>query len=619
MQAVADGRDGLLAQAQAHAMAGRLEDADHCCKQYLRLHPNDASALHLAATIARSRGRVAEAIDLLVEAIAQEPHEARHLAALGSSYHALGRRDDALETLKWAESLAPDDSTIQFDIALIEHDSSASGEAACRFRKVLAKDPGHVPAHVLLGQIDASLGKDASARAAASRVQALNSNLPAAHRYVFESMLKHNPTAAVGYLRQALDRLVLTAPDPSAVVGLCRLAYFSLSVAGYWNEATAFLSYFRIFRERWWWQIRQAGISRLAFGPSFIPHRFGETGYYLGAVVKAKILGWFPDIGMMLPAHAEGGANPAYFDYWRQWFTIGDASAIASAPTYHIGIEQDDRGAFYGLHSFWHLLERAWAGEQRPPLLTVSDQHRDIGVAKLRKLGVPDGAWTVVLHVRESTYVEATGRRDGHNAHRNANVLDYLEAVREITSRGGWVLRIGHRGTRALPAMERVVDVAHAGSSPEFDVFLLGTCRFFLGDSSGPVLVATTFGRPIVAANFEMGCGAFQPTDLYLPKLYRDARTQEVLSFRRSLAPPLFRVADAGILERNGVEVVDNSASEIADMAREMLDRLDRGPIYSPEEDALQRRLHELFPAGAIAPTARVGRAFLHAHRHLLD
>lgn len=237
----------------------------------------------------------------------------------------------------------------------------------------------------------------------------------------------------------------------------------------------------------------------------------------------------------------------------------------------------------------------------------------------MRKLGVPDDAWFVTLHVREGSYLAAHGSPDAHNTHRNSNVLDYLEAVQEITARGGWVLRIGHPNTRPIPKMARVIDVAHIDTCSEFDIFLLGTCRFFLGDSSGPVVVASTFGRPAVAANFEMGGGPFQASDLYIPKLYRSLSVKSVLSFERSLAPSLFRPHDAALLAREGVEVIDSSPDEIADLTREMLDRFEGKCAYSPEDDASQDQIFRLFPEGAVRPNSRMGREFLRTYRHLLD
>jgi putative glycosyltransferase (TIGR04372 family) len=619
-------RASLLTQAQALADAGNLQDADHACRKILHQHPNDAAALHLAGVLAHRRGSATEALDLLRAAIEQEPLEARHLIALAFTFHSLGRLDESMGALERAETLAPADASIQLELGLIEQRKGAVALAARRFRKVLAVEPTHVPAQVLLGRINASTGDNASARVLASHLRALDPGRPEALLFVFDAMLLEDPAAAADYLSRALSKLA--APIPSVGMALCRVAFGELVGRGHWSDGNKLLANFRVFREAWWQEVRRSRVSSLVIGPRFIPYRIGEVASHLGNLVKAKLLGWFPDIEMVLPVPANGGANPAYLEYWRPWFTFLETPGLADdvalrTPSYEIVFERDGNGQFYGQHDMEHVTERAWLAEGRPPLLSVTEQHRELGYAKLRSLGVPADAWFVVLHVREGAYMtaasEAHGRTDDHNAHRNSNILDYLEAAQQITARGGWVLRIGHVGTRPLPAMERVIDVAHTGTTPEFDVFLLGTCRFFLGDSSGPVVVATTFKRPVVAANFEMGGAPSQAGDLYVPKLYRDLRSKDLISLKRALAPPLFRPHDARLLAREGVEAVDSSSSEIADLTREMLNRLDGKETYSAQDDALQGLVHGLFPPGATLPNSRIGKAFLQAHRDLLD
>jgi putative glycosyltransferase (TIGR04372 family) len=617
-----DDRASLLAQAQSLFDAGDLERADDRCRTMLDRYPRDASALHLAAVIAQRRQEFVRASDLLSEAIEQEPMEARHLFAMASVLHALGRDEESFETLEWAEVLEPNDPGIQFSLGMFDQQGGATESAARRFRKVLAIDPENAPSLTALGKIYASSAATTAAHAYAMRIAALPPEHPAAFEFVFETTLAKNPAAATRYLTNALHRYVASTADVDAAIALCWSAHTSLSSLGLWTEAFQVINAYGIFREAWWRQILQSTDPALVVGPRYLPHRIGELGANLVAIAKARILGWFPDIELLLPVPAQGGANPAYLEYWRPWFTFlqtpGPADEVAR-PGYGVRIERDGTGRYHDIGDFGQVVENAWAASGRPPLLTVTTQHRNLGQALLREWGVPSDAWFVVLHVRDSAYMAALNVTDKHNDHRNSNILDYLEAVRLITDRGGWVLRIGHARTRPLPDMERVIDVAHRKAPPELDVFLLGTCRFFLGDTSGPYIVATTFGRPVVAANFQIGLAPCQPHDLYIPKLYRDTRSSELVSFRRSLAPPLFRPIHLGVLAAEHVEPVDNSPQEIADLTRQMLDWLDGGEIRDPADDIAQDLAHRHLPEGAIRPNARMGKEFLRAYRHLLD
>ena len=148
---------------------------------------------------------------------------------------------------------------------------------------------------------------------------------------------------------------------------------------------------------------------------------------------------------------------------------------------------------------------------------------------------------------------------------------------------------------------------------------MLGTCEFFLGDTSGPACVAASFGRSLVTANFQIGYAPWQLSDLYTPKLYRDSSTGKLISFKASLTPPLFRSCNNTTLAHVGIEVVDNTAHEIADLTAEMLERLDGTLVYSANDDLLQSRINGLFPSGTAIPNSRIGKTFLQTYQGLLD
>lgn len=100
--------------------------------------------------------------------------------------------------------------------------------------------------------------------------------------------------------------------------------------------------------------------------------------------------------------------------------------------------------------------------------------------AKRERMGLPRDAWFVCLHVREGGY-----KGDWDNI-RNTNIINYLGAIKEITRRGGWVVRMGDPTMTKLPALERVIDYAHSPNrSAIMDVYLLKECFFFCGHKHG--------------------------------------------------------------------------------------------------------------------------------------
>ena len=96
---------------------------------------------------------------------------------------------------------------------------------------------------------------------------------------------------------------------------------------------------------------------------------------------------------------------------------------------------------------------------------------------------MPPDAWFVALHVRESGFWKSLDTKFPNN--RSADIATYLPAIREITRRGGWVIRVGDAEMGALPPMEHVIDYAHSPAKSDWmDVFLYGGCRFFIGGPS---------------------------------------------------------------------------------------------------------------------------------------
>jgi putative glycosyltransferase (TIGR04372 family) len=115
-----------------------------------------------------------------------------------------------------------------------------------------------------------------------------------------------------------------------------------------------------------------------------------------------------------------------------------------------------------------------------------------------QKLGIPKNSWFVSLHVRENGFHGDAGRRE----FRNSNILNYIPAISEITSRGGWVVRLGDNTMKPLPRMENVIDYPFTKYKSDFmDLCLIQNCRFYIGGQSGLCGVAELFDKNILLIN----------------------------------------------------------------------------------------------------------------------
>jgi putative glycosyltransferase (TIGR04372 family) len=259
-----------------------------------------------------------------------------------------------------------------------------------------------------------------------------------------------------------------------------------------------------------------------------------------------------------------------------------------------------------------------WA--DRAPLLRLSEAEIARGEAQLRALGVPEGAWFVCVHSREGGFVPVG---EWQHSYRNSNIVDYAEAMRAIVARGGWCVRVGDATMQPLDPMPGVVDYALSSAKSDWmDVFLCARCRFFLGNTSGLYVLAGIFGRPSVLANMAPLSCAYSPlpSDISIPKLLMNKQGR-ILSFPDAFADKASEFRSTPEFVFHGLSLIDNTPQEIAELAMEMMDRLDGRLVEEPDDAALQARFrafiqphHHSWP-----PSARIGRAFLRRHRASLE
>ena len=324
-----------------------------------------------------------------------------------------------------------------------------------------------------------------------------------------------------------------------------------------------------------------------------------------------------------------GVGNQSYLDYWREYFPnyVSDGETherlrplrLARAVQYNAWRCPDGQVRHYigaGAQA-----ERQWEAEGRPPLLRLRDDHRERGRAELKRLGVPEEAWFVGLHVRVAGYHDL----------RNSDVNSYWQAIEAIVERGGWVIRMGDRTMEPLQPPEgmktvasRVIDYVFSDCwSDWMDVYLWADGRFLVGTISGPFAVPGTFGVPAVGTNWcPMAPRYWYSRDLYIPKQYRSERESRLLTFSEILSSPIGFSHLSEELARLGVRAIDNSPEQIKEVVVEMLDRLDGTTTYTDEDEQLYQRFDRMeppvkhrIPGGG----TRIGRDFLRANAHLLD
>jgi putative glycosyltransferase (TIGR04372 family) len=323
---------------------------------------------------------------------------------------------------------------------------------------------------------------------------------------------------------------------------------------------------------------------------------------------------------VILMKEAAEVANHCLLDYWKTRLeVIADSEEFARRSLEARILEIDihmfeggdgDAGLYYKEAAA--IAWDRWEAERRGALFTVRDEHRSAGWEQLKKAGIPDASWFVGFHVREPGFAG-----DPFPSPRNASLENFLPAMQEVVSRGGWVIRIGDKGMKPLPAMPGVIDYAHSDFKSDWmDIFLLAQCRFFVGTPSGPAQVPHLFGVPTVYTNWiPMADYPYHANALLIHKTHRDSNTGSKIPYSGFIS---LRTDYNNINARNNIAVEENTAEEIREVVVEMLDRLDgKQPPPSPEDERRQARFRAL---AEMKERGRplLGRAFLQANADLL-
>lgn len=215
-----------------------------------------------------------------------------------------------------------------------------------------------------------------------------------------------------------------------------------------------------------------------------------------------------------------------------------------------------------------------WTEEIHKPLDAGLKPEKLARARALRlKMGMPEDAWFAGLHVREG------GFYGDHAASscRNADIGNYLPAIREITARGGWVVRLGDSTMKPLPPMERVIDYPRTRwKSDLMDLYFLSQCRFYIGMSSGIFDTAALFERPTVLVNMTNMTFVYprRPEDRGIPKHVRSKSLGRFLSVQEMLGCwPAQHFRELG----EDFELVENSPDEIRDCVVEFMEGLENG------------------------------------------
>jgi putative glycosyltransferase (TIGR04372 family) len=312
----------------------------------------------------------------------------------------------------------------------------------------------------------------------------------------------------------------------------------------------------------------------------------------LDSYLKLQKLGMGPAGYPILLAPSRKVANKTYLNLWRPHVTVvEDPYLVDDLFPYQRCVGDCFNGYLRkdGSAGDWTELgaigQIAWDVSGQGPLIQIPDWLQKAGKKTLRKMGLGPNDWFVTLHIRSTGYHKESNR--SMQVHRNADIEDYLLAIRAITNAGGWVIRMGDASMAPLPVMDRLIDYPHTEfKSEECDIFLAASAKFFIGTTSGLMNTVMSFGTPCLLVNcvsnyFQLWNNrvlfTLKPLWSHVERRYLSVAEITEERFR-------WKIFNINQLMSMGIEPHANSAEEIEAATLEMLERVNHGPVMKETE-----------------------------------
>jgi len=253
--------------------------------------------------------------------------------------------------------------------------------------------------------------------------------------------------------------------------------------------------------------------------------------------------------------------------------------------------------------------------------LSFTAEEEEKGKTLLRKMGIPEDAWVVCFNARDSSYLaKRFSLGASEYSFRDSDINTFLKAAEYITSKGGFVLRMGHIVSKKLSSFKntRIIDYASKYRTDFGDIYLPAKCKFFLGDTGGLPLVSSIFNVPRVYVNFiPLIFMPLRKGDLTIPKKIWSKKEKRFLTFSEMFDR---EYNDTKEYETAGLFPVENHPTEILDVAKEMCAYLDGSLKYNKEDEKLQKKFHSLIKKNhpGYGTPSRIGSMFLRKNKELL-
>jgi predicted TPR repeat methyltransferase len=175
--------DALAIAIRMHS-EGQLDGAEAIYRRILEAVPEQPDALNFLGMIAMTRGRRAEAVDLIKQSLQADPSVGERYVNLGNVLLAVGRLDEAIAAFERAVEMAPDSSKAHCNLGVVYGIQRRLEDAQRVYKRAIELDRENAEAHHNYGNLLGDLGDIQGALKSHGRAIELRPSDPSSRRQV---------------------------------------------------------------------------------------------------------------------------------------------------------------------------------------------------------------------------------------------------------------------------------------------------------------------------------------------------------------------------------------------------------------------------------------------------
>ncbi|MBR5163719.1 MAG: TIGR04372 family glycosyltransferase, partial [Schwartzia sp.] len=275
--------------------------------------------------------------------------------------------------------------------------------------------------------------------------------------------------------------------------------------------------------------------------------------------------------------------------------------------------------------------------------ITMTNEEEREGEKKAKEMGLT-GEFVCIAN-RESAFdaKECPGSSYGPSqVVRNSDIYTRADAAKYLSSRSIQCVRMGSVVAQHAD-FPNCIDYASDFYDELMDVWLIKHCKFWVSDEFGINLLARAMNKRCVTTNLNnctLPFPASEPLrddDIYIIKRLKNMEDGKMLTLEEIAQVSNLLLIQRGNLASNidelGLEVVDNTSTDIMEAVQEMNERMDGTWIETVEDRVLQERyqsklrdfyrkygdLYRKFGYNTDVSPGLIGTQFLRNHMDLLD